>query len=165
MMSCFLLALLKDLCRTGSFLCIRGVYSYALFKPSLLEEMGGGLLGTLEEWIESHLFFLFLDFLGVGCTEEEGTFSLEGESADGRFKMPVMARSGLILSVRLRFKLSRSLSAVCNFFFKPTMTSSSISASRFILTKSALTFLNFSPNFLLALRSVSFSFSAHANLS
>ena len=96
--------------------------------------MGGGLLGTLEEWVESHLFFLFLDFLGVGCTEEEGTFCPEGEAADGRFKMPVMARSGLMLSVRLRFKLSSSLSAVSNFFFKPTMTPSSIRDARFILS-------------------------------
>ncbi len=89
--------------------------------------------GTLEEW-SSHLSFLFRAFLGVGWAEEEGTVCPEGEDATGRFRMLVIRRSGLMLSARLRFKLSSSLSAASNFFFKPTMMLSSILAALFILS-------------------------------
>jgi hypothetical protein len=121
MISCFLLTLLSELSKTGSRLFGGEACAFFPFQPSLLVEVGGILEGTLVER-SSHLFFLLHDFLGVGWAEEEGTFCPEGEDDAGRFRMLVIRRSGLMLSARLRFKLSSSLSVASNFFFRPTMT-------------------------------------------
>jgi hypothetical protein len=49
------------------------------------------------EFCSTYLFLLFLDFLGVGCAEEEGTSFRaescpEGEGTAERFRMPVITR-------------------------------------------------------------------------
>ncbi len=125
MPSCFLLTLLREPRKTGSRPPGGETCIFFPFTPSLLLEVGGTLGGTLEEW-SSHLFLLLRAFLGVGWAEEEGTSYPGGEDAAGRFRILVNRRSGLMLSARLRFKLSSSLSATFNFFFSPIMTLSSI---------------------------------------
>ncbi len=93
MTSCFLLTLLSELSNAGSRLLGGEMCPLFPFTPSLLIEVRGCLGGTLVER-SSHLFFLFRDFLGVGLAEEEGTFCPGGEDASGRFRIPVIRRSG-----------------------------------------------------------------------